>query len=55
MAKYRVQKNPFKKSDYEEVEADSFVEEGKYTKFMNGSKVVLAIPTELVTRIEMVD
>lgn len=52
MAKYRVQKNPFKSSDYEDVEADGFMEEGSYTKFVGADGgVVLAIPTKLVTKI----
>ncbi|WP_165310766.1 hypothetical protein [Microbacterium protaetiae] len=56
MAKYRVQKNPFKSSDYEEVEADGFIEDGSYTKFVVGAgDVVLAVPTKLVTKITVID
>lgn len=55
MTKFRVHKNPFKKDDFVEVEAERFFEEGSFTKFVNGDEVVLAVPTAKVTDIKKVD
>lgn len=52
MTKYRVHKNPFKASDFEIVEADTITESGSYTQLLLDGKVVLAVPTSLVTKIK---
>ncbi len=53
MTTYRVHKNPFKANDFEIVEADTITESGSYTQFLLDGKVVLAVPTSLVTNIKV--
>lgn len=55
MPKFKVQKNPFKSSDFEVVDADRHFERGSYTVFVQRGVDVLSIPTKLVTSIKLIE
>lgn len=55
MPKYKVQKSPLKKSDFEIIEANRFVERGSYTVFSKDDGEEIVIPTNLISRIETID